>query len=145
MLLWLLLTSTLDKAEAVVGAGASCLAATAAEVVRTQGAFGFAPRASWVLRAWRIPIRIASESVQVFGVLANHMTGRKRVRGTLRAIPFHHGGEGPRDGARRAVATVAVSVSPNTFVIGFDPDENVMLVHQLTPGRGHAKSLLEGS
>jgi multisubunit Na+/H+ antiporter MnhE subunit len=131
MVLWLLLTSTVNKAEALVGAGVAMVAATAAEVVRANRRFGFRPRARWLLRAWRIPIRIAVETGQAFVALFRHVTGRKRVRGTFRAIPFRHGGEGPRDGARRAVATVAVSVSPNTFVIGFDPDEDVVFVHQL--------------
>jgi multisubunit Na+/H+ antiporter MnhE subunit len=142
MLLWLLLTSTVDKAEAIVGAGASLIAATVAEAVRAQGTFGFAPRAAWLRRAWLIPVRIGVESLQAFAVLANHVTGRKRVRGTYRTVEFRHGGTGPRDGARRALATVAVSVSPNTFVIGFDPDEDVVLIHQLRPDPGQVKSLL---
>jgi multisubunit Na+/H+ antiporter MnhE subunit len=145
MLLWLLFTSTVDEAEAVVGVGASCLAATAAEIVRAQRPFGFAPSAMWLRRAWLIPIRVGVESVQAFSVLANHVTGRKRVRGTYRAIEFRHGGTGPRDGARRTVTTVAISVSPNTFVIGFDPDEDIVLVHQLKPDPGQVKSLLEGT
>jgi multisubunit Na+/H+ antiporter MnhE subunit len=145
MLLWLLLTSTIDKAEAVVGAGASIIAATAAEIVRASGRFDFAPRARWIWRAWLIPVRVVVESGQAFLVLWNHVTGRRPVRGTYRAIPFRHGGTGPRDGARRAVATVAVSVSPNTYVIGFDPEEDVVVVHQLRPDPGQVKSLLEGS
>jgi multisubunit Na+/H+ antiporter MnhE subunit len=145
MVLWLLLTSTVDKAEAIVGAGASCLAASAAEIARTKRPFGFVPRARWVMRVWRIPVRIGLESVRAFGVLANHVTGRKRVRGTYRAIEFRHGGTGPRDGARRALATVAVSVSPNTFVIGFDPDRDIVLVHQLESDPERVKALLEGS
>jgi multisubunit Na+/H+ antiporter MnhE subunit len=145
MLLWLLLTSTIDKAEAVVGSGASIVAATAAEAVRSSGPFGFRPRASWLVRAWRIPIRIATETGQAFLVLWNHLTRRRRVRGAYRVIPFRHGGTGPTDGARRAVATIAVSVSPNTFVIGFDREDDVMLVHQLKPDPGQAKTLLEGS
>ena len=133
MLLWLLLTSTIDKAEAIVGVGASMLAATAAEVVRATRRFDFRPRARWLLGAWKIPPRIAVESAQAWLALGRHLSGHKRVRGSLRAIPFRHGGAGPRDGARRAVATVAVSVSPNTFVVGFDPEEDIVLVHQLQP------------
>jgi multisubunit Na+/H+ antiporter MnhE subunit len=145
MLLWLLLTSTVDKAEAAVGAGASCIAATAAEVVRAQRPFGFAPRLRWLGRVWQVPIRIGVESVQAFAVLANHVTGRSRVRGTYRNIEFRHGTTGPRDGARRALTTVATSVSPNTFVIGFDRDEDTVLVHQLRPDPEAIHRLLERS
>src|SRR5437773_8561485 len=88
MLLWLLLTSTIDKAEAVVGVGAAAFAATAAEVIRANGVFGFRPRVRWLYRAWRIPARILTESVQAFVVLLLHVTGRKQARGTLRAVPF---------------------------------------------------------
>src|SRR5438034_1732707 len=133
MLLWLLLTSTVDKAEAIVGAGASCFAATAAEIVRARRPFGFRPKAAWLRRVWLVPIRIAVESLQASVVLVNHVTGRRRVRGTFRAIEFRHGGTGAVDGARRAMTTVVTSVSPNTYVIGFDPNEDVVLVHQLRP------------
>ena len=68
----------------------------------------------------------------MFGALARHLSGRKRMRGSLRAVPFHHGRTGdPRARARRALAVLGVSVPPNSFVLGIDEDRDEMLVHQL--------------
>ncbi len=134
MVLWLLLTSRSDGAEMLVGAGAAILAATVVEAVRDRGAFVFRPRLGWLRHAVRIPVLIVGDTVTVFAALVRHATGRRRVRGGLAAVPFVHGADGdPEDGARRAMATAGVSVAPNTYVIGIDPDRDEMLVHQLVP------------
>jgi multisubunit Na+/H+ antiporter MnhE subunit len=46
-------------------------------------------------------------------------------------VPFHHGGDNGRDGARRALVNFSVSLSPNTFVLDVDPEGDNLLVHQL--------------
>jgi hypothetical protein len=74
---------------------------------------------------------MATDTFVVYGALGQHVTSRKRVRGTLRAVPFEHGrSDDPRQSARRALATIGVSMTPNTFVIGVDPDRDELLVHQ---------------
>jgi multisubunit Na+/H+ antiporter MnhE subunit len=81
-------------------------------------------------------VAILAETVLVTKVLALHDTGRKRVRGSVWAVPFRHGGQAdPEGAARRALATNAVMMTPNSVVIGIDPDDDVMLIHQLTPER----------
>ena len=143
MLLWLLFTSTVNKSEAVVGAGASLIAATAAEVVRVKTSLGFRPRLRWFRHAIRVPWSILTDTWTVLAVLANHATGRRRVRGQLRAVGFRHGRLGdPRDAARRALVTVGVTTSPNTIVVGVDPDRDELLVHQLSPAPEELEELL---
>jgi multisubunit Na+/H+ antiporter MnhE subunit len=131
MLIWLLLTTTWAGAEAVAGAGASAVAATAAAIVRRQARTNFRPRLRWFRRAWMVPVQIARDSWRSFGILLGHVSGRRRVRGTLRAVPFRHGSESPRDDARRALATVGLTMTPNAIVIGFDEERDEILVHQL--------------
>jgi multisubunit Na+/H+ antiporter MnhE subunit len=133
MLLWLLLTSTVNGSEAIAGVGASCVAATAGEVVRANRAFGFRARLRWLRSWWRIPIQLVHDTATVIAVLMNHLTGRRRVRGMWRAVPFRHGkDDDPEDAARRTLATIAVTISPNSYVVGVDPDRDELLVHQLT-------------
>jgi hypothetical protein len=55
------------------------------------------------------------------------------VRSGFRAIPFRSGGDDARASARRALIVPAISVSPNTYVIGIDEGGDLMLVHQLIP------------
>jgi len=131
-ILWLLFTSTVNASENIVGFGSSVVAATAAEIVRANRAFVFRARLRWLRTAWRIPIQIARDTWTVFVVLALHVTGRRRVRGTWQAIPFRHGRPaGALDAGRRAIATVMASMSPNSLVVGIDPDDDELLFHQL--------------
>jgi multisubunit Na+/H+ antiporter MnhE subunit len=141
-LLWLLLTSTVDPVEVLVGTGASLVAATAAAVVRRRLRTDFRPRIRWLRTAWRLPLGIAGDTVTVFAVLAGRLRGRGLPRGALVAVPFRHGGENPTDDARRALATVGVGVTPNTFVVGVDPDRDELLVHQLRPDPESVSRLL---
>jgi multisubunit Na+/H+ antiporter MnhE subunit len=132
MVLWLLLTSTIDPAEAIVGAGASAIAATIAEIVRVKEPFVFRPRARWFRRAWRIPVQIALDTTTVTGVLLLYLVGRRQVRGSWWAIPFRHGGAGDAtDAARRALATIGTGLSPNSYVVGVHESQDFLFVHQL--------------
>jgi multisubunit Na+/H+ antiporter MnhE subunit len=131
MVLWLLFTSTVSPSDAGLGMCASLLAAVAGVAAQSRGAFGFRPRLRMVRRAWSLPIRVATETAVVFAALVRHATGRKRVRGTWAAIPFESGGEDPESAARRALTTIASSISPNSLVVGLDREEGVILVHQL--------------
>lgn len=143
MLLWLALTSTVNASEAIGGVGASCVAATFAEVTRRKASIGFWPRRRWLLRAWRIPVQVLTDTVLVYRALFLHLTRRRRVRGTLRAVPLPHGApDDARRSARGALVTVGVSMTPNTFVIGIDPEKDEMLVHQLVARPASVPDLL---
>jgi hypothetical protein len=55
MALWLLFTSTINASEAIGGIGASCVAATLAEVTRRHSALRFRPRLLALLRRRVVP------------------------------------------------------------------------------------------
>jgi multisubunit Na+/H+ antiporter MnhE subunit len=143
MTLWLLLTSTVAGSEAVVGAGASAIAATFAELTREQVSPRFRPRPRWVADARRLPWQIVSDTVLVFVALWGEITGTRRVRGSLREVPFHHGGDrDPRASARRALAEIGVTTTPNTIALGVDPERDALLVHELVRRPGAVERLL---
>jgi hypothetical protein len=49
-------------------------------------------------------------------------------------VPFRHGRpDDRRDIAGRAAATAALSLPPNSIVIGVDADLDEIMVHQLVP------------
>jgi len=59
------------------------------------------------------------------------------VAGILRAVSFDHGQVGdPRDAGRRGLSEALGSLTPNTIVIGIDPDRDLVLVHQLRRSGG---------
>jgi multisubunit Na+/H+ antiporter MnhE subunit len=142
MALWLLFTSTVNASEAIAGVGASCVVATLAELARRRAGFACRLKAAWVLLAWRIPLAIVTDTVLVLHALASHVTGRRRVRGTVHALPFRHGGPSASSAARRALATAGITMTPNTFVIGIDDERDEILVHQLVSRPGSVAKLL---
>jgi multisubunit Na+/H+ antiporter MnhE subunit len=144
MVLWLLLTSTTNPSEAVVGAGAAAVTATVAVIVGSTAPVRVRPRARWFARAWTVPVQIATDTWAVTRALALHATGRRRVRGTYAAIPFRHGRlDDPGDSARRALATIGLSLSPNTYVIGIGRDD-FLFVHQLVANPQSVEQQLGG-
>ena len=133
--LWLLLTSTVDRTELLTGAGAAAIAATTFEVIREHGAPRARPRWSWMKPAPIIPVLVIRDTVLVFAELVRQLRGGRRRPGRLLAVPIPDVGDQAERNARHLFVTVGVSLSPNTYVIGFEPERGEMLVHQLVPTR----------
>jgi multisubunit Na+/H+ antiporter MnhE subunit len=145
MLLWLLFTSTVAPSEGVVGMCASLITAAAGEMVRTRSSIEFRFRPRWFPRAWLVPVHVARDTGMVFAALVRHATGRRRVRGIWAAIPFESGGDGSVASARRALAEIGASISPNSVAVGVDQDDGVLLVHQLVSDPGSVEDLVRRS
>ena len=111
----------------------AALAATVAEVVRVQDARRFRPRLKWFLRAYRLPLSILSDCGVVFRALWRHLVKHEEIDGAFRAFQVPLAGEGGRASARRALLNAAISITPNTYVVGIDEDNEMVLVHQLVP------------
>jgi hypothetical protein len=130
--LWLLLAGTLSLEEVVAAAAGASVATTATALVARQRVVQLAPRLGWVVRAWRLPGRMVLEFGLLLVALRRRLAGRP-LGGTFRAVPFP-GGRGRRAAARRALAAAAGSLAANAYVVGFDEDAGLMLVHELVPG-----------
>jgi hypothetical protein len=61
------------------------------------------------------------------------VTGKKS-EAQFRVVPFHAGGTDSKSEARRAIAITAVTVSPDTIVVGIDRERGFLLLHQIAPG-----------
>jgi multisubunit Na+/H+ antiporter MnhE subunit len=129
---YLLLIDTVSPPELYAGAGATLLAAAAFEVSRAHGLAEASLSAAWLARgrrvAWRVPVHIWLVCREAVIQL---VLWRRGPRGRFRAVRFRAGGEGPRDTGRRALTEMLGSLTPNTIVIGVDPDRDLLLVHQL--------------
>ncbi len=86
-------------------------------------------------RLWRLGtvVRItAAESWAVFLALVRHLSGRQRIAGEIVAIPLRDEPDhGPDSAAFDAAITVEAGLAPNTFIVGKDDEDGVLLVHQL--------------
>ena len=143
MLLWLLLTSTLLPSEVIGGLAASTIAASATALTRITDRPMFRPPSRWFRSAhflW-LPVQIVLDTGLVFGALARHLFGRGGSRSEFVNVPIRVDRERATSNARDLLTTVRVSMTPNTYVVGIDEDENQMLIHQLV--RTHPQSLDE--
>lgn len=140
---WLLLIDTIEEAQLWTGVAAAVLGATGSELVRAQGLARARPRPGLLRRAWRPLASIPRDLALLTREAVLGLLGRRRARGRFRALPFDPGADAAADRARLAAAEMAGSFSPNTFVIGIDPRERVILVHQLVPDEGHAEKTID--
>jgi hypothetical protein len=129
--LWLLLVFKTEPAEFVAGALAAGLAATAVELMRSQGYVPFAGELRWLRALARIPGEVARDCLLLTAALWRGSVRRKRVKGSFRVVEFPCGADDPRSEARRGVAKWLGAVGPNTYVVGFDEERDLVLLHQL--------------
>ena len=135
MSFWVAIDDSLRADELIVGAAAAALAAAAeAGVARlAQVRYGF--KAAWLPAAMGgilgLPGRVVRETLTVFAALAKALVRREQPSGGFREIPVRYGDDTPAGVTRRILLTGAQSVAPNAFVVDFDPERDVMLVHEL--------------
>ncbi len=134
VIVWLLLVDTLFWQELVVGALAASVSATVAVALHRQGYIRFWPRARWSREVPALVWDVVADCALLAGALWRKVVVRQAVTGVMIRVPFHHGGDNGRDGARRALVNFAVSLTPNSYIVDIDPEADSLLVHRLVPG-----------
>ena len=145
---YLLLIDTTTVPELIAGVAAAAIAAAAYELAYAEGAGHASYRAGWFRRAWRVVAYMPLQIAIVCAEVASQTLKPRRRRGGVRAVPFRCGAEQTSlELGRRALAEALGSLTPNTIVIGVDPDSSLLLVHQLrlTGGREQLDPLELGS
>jgi multisubunit Na+/H+ antiporter MnhE subunit len=132
--LWLAFVSTLDRNEVLLGLLAAALGATAQELVNAQDLVRFRLEPRWLRDLRLLPWPMVRDSWRLTVVLWRQLARGHAVAGSFRTLPYPVAPEDDaRANARKALITAAVSVTPNTYVVGIEGDDNQMLVHQLVP------------
>jgi multisubunit Na+/H+ antiporter MnhE subunit len=131
--LWLLYVGVHTKTEAVAGAIAATLSLGLALVLRRLGLLRFGLDRRWLVRAARIPWYLLRD----FGLITLALL-RGRPEGAWATMEFPVGGDDPVSAGRRALVGVLGTIAPNAYVVDFDRERGVVLVHQLDPR--HARS-----
>jgi len=116
--------------------GAAVLAGTAAAGyhlhVRCRARRKFHLVAPWLRLAWRIPLALARDTTLVGWGLLRAIADRDLHGGQARQ-PFHPGGFTPQAAAHRALAVLAASVAPNSYVVEVLEPPGGLLMHRLVP------------
>jgi multisubunit Na+/H+ antiporter MnhE subunit len=135
VVLWLAFVDTLAWEEVAAGLVAAAIAATAAELVRSQDLVRLHHAPRWLRGLPQLPWQVVRDTWLLTAALWRHATGRP-VHGSFRVVPFPSEADDARSAARRALVTAVTSVAPNTVVVGIEGAEGELLVHQLVPEPG---------
>lgn len=129
--LWFLFAAKVEPGEILAGIGGAALAVTGGVAVGRGMDARFKFRPAWLLETWRLPGDVLSDTVLVFKVLFRRIVLLKKPESLMRSVPFDFGGASARSAARRAIALIVTTLSPNSIVIGIDRESRSMLVHQV--------------
>jgi hypothetical protein len=124
-----------DRTDGVAGAAVAAVAASIAE--RGRRAADLHPRVALgpFRRSATVPLIVLADFAVVTYALAASLARRRVVRGRYVARDVAAGRTTPQGAARRAWTVLLAGYSPNAYVVDIDPDENVVLVHDLVPWR----------
>ena len=128
---WIILVAGTRPHEMIVGAACVLLSALFLAKVSKMSKLKFHFRTSDVAQGWRIPWYILSDCFTLTKVLLRDLVTGRLAESIYRVSGFTTSNDDPRLVARRVLATVYTTTSPNSIVIGIDFKQNRMLFHQL--------------
>lgn len=128
---WIMLVDGTRPHEMLVG-----LVAVALSAVFVARAFQLSfelPDLRWrdVLTVWRLPAMVTVDAWTVIMILLKDLFGIAPADSVYRATGFHTAKDDPVLIARRVLATMYTTCTPNSIVIGIDPEQSKMVAHQL--------------
>lgn len=126
--LWFLYEGEWNAIELYAAASAATLSLVVAVVVRRQERAGLRLELRWVLKTAVVPWQVVHE----FAVITLFLVRPRRSAG-IRRLPFPTGGSRPADRGRRTLAALAMTYSPNSYVVHMDEDTHEVVVHTLSP------------
>jgi multisubunit Na+/H+ antiporter MnhE subunit len=135
MSFWVMIDDSTATDELLAGAGAAALAALFAEVVTYQAATRFHMRIKWLVPAFRLPGQVARDTVIVYHALWRRLVHGEQPPSAFLELPARFGDDTPEGITRRTLLVGGTSVAPNTFVLGIDPERDVIVVHRLVANR----------
>ena len=89
-----------------------------------------------VAPAFRLPVDAARDTVIVFAALWQRLARGQEPASGFRELPVRYGPDTAEGQTRRVLLIGGRSVAPNSFVLGIDPERDVMIVHQLVVTEG---------
>lgn len=130
LMLWLLFVSQINVPELSAGAAASALTVFALEWSRRAEPLHFQPKPRWYLQVWRLPWMILGDLWKLLLSLLQHLR-RKPSQALFQVTPFHTSGDESHQAAQRCLATVFMSLPPNSVIVDIDINQNLMMFHQV--------------
>jgi hypothetical protein len=128
---WILLVAGTRPHEMIVGAGSILASALFLSGVNKTCTLTLNFKVSDVVQGWRVPWYVLSDSFTITAVLLRDLFTSQRAGSFYRVTGFATSKDDPRLVARRVLATMYTTTSPNSIVIGIDFKQSRMLFHQI--------------
>lgn len=126
---WLLIDTT-STPELIAGAVAALIAAGGYSAAYLESTENAAIRLRWLTLALRELAKVPRGVLVVCAEVLAQTVAPRAPRGVMQVEPFA-AGERPHDLGRRALTEALRSFSPDTIVLGVDPDHDRLLSHRV--------------
>jgi multisubunit Na+/H+ antiporter MnhE subunit len=133
--LWLLLVDSTDSPNMITGAVCAVVFAALSTVVHSLRVDRASLRPGMLRYVHRCLKLLVADTGRVTWALIAHALLRRPSPGHFRAARYR-AGETSTDVGRRILTEWAASLGPNRYVIGIDPERNLLLVHELVWSSG---------
>ncbi len=132
---WIIFVGTFSLHELLIGVLGALLATAGLSIINCHYPARFHARLTELLSLWRLPGYLISDTWKVLAVRAKDLRGVQTATSLFRVVPFRAGEkEDPRASARRALAVIYTTITPNTVVLGVNTNHQNLLLHQLVRG-----------
>lgn len=134
---WILLVAGTHSHELIVGTGCVLASSLFLGNLYKMSRLDLDFHLSDVVQGWRIPWYILGDCFTITAVLLRDIFTSRCAESLYRVSGFKTSKDDPRLIARRVLATIYTTTSPNSIVIviGIDFRQNRMLLHQLERSR----------
>jgi hypothetical protein len=129
--LWILFVGGTRRDEMLVGLGVAFLTAAFVYQVWRMGTLHIAFHMSDVIQGWRVPGYVLRDTCVIALVLLRDLIGAASTDSLYRVSEFKTVRPNSRKAARQVLITLYTTMSPNSIVIGMDPNRGRILFHQL--------------
>jgi multisubunit Na+/H+ antiporter MnhE subunit len=141
-LFWIVFVGTFSFHELLIGVIGALLASTGLFVIDYCYPARFSPRFVDLLSLWRVPWYLVAGTCNIFAVAAKDLVGAGRAKSLFRMLPFDAGKkDDPHAVARRVLAAIGMTVTPNTIVLGVNAGDKELLFHEM--GRDPVPQMLK--
>ena len=130
ILLWFLFVYQISLPELFAGAAAAVLTVFALEKSLQTVPFRFSPELRWCAQIWRLPGIVLEDFAALLQTLGRHAVGKPSLA-LFQLTPFQASGDPARRSAQQCLATMFMSLSPNSVVVDIDTEREVMMFHQV--------------
>lgn len=128
--IWLLTLSSVTVPDLLLAVPAGMLCGLLAAGGRRLAGGGWHARPRWAVWLLALPVAVIADTVGVWRVAARAAFNPGRS-GYDRLVQLPAGETEDVAATRRGIATLALSASPGSYVIDFDPDRRELLIHTL--------------